>query len=203
MISVGLDASIRAKCRDAPRCPFEVAKDVDDTSLLAPWSMGLQALSQRANKFVRIPMRTEWKVILSVGAILLVAGGIYEVAYGAIYQGTYFIQNGFGSTGPGDASSGYTDRTVTFQNYPVWSPPSFDNVNYSSNSCTITEATYTPQNPSPSCLFPPASMAADYTKNYGGAILIILGALAGVAVVVSRERKLDTTIPDDAPSTAS
>ncbi len=135
-------------------------------------------------------MKTHWKFILSIGAVLLTAGGVYEVVFGAVYQGTYITGIEF-TCGPGCFSSSSNDILVTFQNYPLWNPPSFGNVNYSStSSCPIIEATYTPQSPPPSCIYPPAGMSTDYAKNYGGALLIVLGAILGVAVVMGRERNL-------------
>lgn len=119
----------------------------------------------------------------------MVAGGIYEVFYGAIYQGNY-VKGVFSGCGQGCSSSNSSGITVTFVDYPVWNPPSFNGADYSSTAtCMVTAATYTPQNPPPKCLYPPAFMATDYSKNYGGGFLIILGALAGVSMFVGSKRQ--------------
>jgi len=154
-------------------------------------------------------MRTALKVGLAIGAVLLALGGLYAIFFGAVYQGTY-IAGTEGACGQGCSYSTANETTVIFANYLFWNPPSFAGANYSVTTCTITAATYTPQNPPPTCLYPPATMSTDYTKNYVGVFLIILSAITGVALVLSRERKLvasPSTVtlhdPEPEPSTAN
>ncbi|HEY6282497.1 MAG TPA: hypothetical protein VIW22_01070 [Nitrososphaerales archaeon] len=144
-------------------------------------------------------MKTGLRIGLAVGAVVLVAVGFYYVSYGAVYDGTYFLQGGFGGCGIGCFSSSSTDATITLSNYPIWNPPAWNHVNYTAGLCNPTpNATYTPQNSPPSCLYPPADFSADYTRNYGGIILIGLGATAATVTIKAKE-----TVPSEASSTAS
>jgi len=143
-------------------------------------------------------MKTAWKVGLSIGAAILMIAGAYFAIFGATYYDVYYA-NGEEAPCLYDCSSLYTGITVVLLGYPIWNPPSWRNVNYSGAGCVpSTMTTYTPQNPPPSCLYPPADISTDYTKNYAGVFLIILGAVAAVAVVMGGEPK-----PETRPSTVN
>jgi len=134
-------------------------------------------------------MRTAWRVSLSLGAILLVIVGAYFVVFGAVYYGTYYAEGVKG--GPClflACPTPYTGLTVVFSGYPIWSPPSWDNVNYSATSCTLTTATYTPHNLPQSCLYPPADWSPDYGRNYQGAILLVMATIMVVVAVRSGDK---------------
>lgn len=127
-------------------------------------------------------MRTTWKIGLSISAILLVIAGLYYISFGAVYYDSYYA-NGKGGPCLFACSVPYGGVTVIFSGYPIWSPPSWNHVNYTASTCAITITTYTPQNPPPSCLYPPADISVDYSRNYGGAFLTVLGVVAAVVVV--------------------
>jgi hypothetical protein len=132
-------------------------------------------------------MKTAWRVGLAVGAVLLVIGGIYYLSYGATYYGVYY-SDGKGAPCLYDCTSLYTGITVVFVGYPIWSPPSWNHVNYSAPLCPATTVTtYSPQNPPPSCSYPPANFSSDYGRNYGGGFLLVLGALAAIVAIRSRD----------------
>jgi len=141
-------------------------------------------------------MRAAWRISLSLGAILLIAAGLYYISYGAIYSGTYAVQAGSAVCGVGCASTAYTDIPVTFTNYPIWNPPSWNHVDYSVTNCSIVATTYTPQNPPPTCLFPPAGgLSPDYTRNYGGAFLLIIGSVVALFALRGRESGVERRVP--------
>jgi hypothetical protein len=117
--------------------------------------------------------------------------GLYYVIFGAVYNATYFSQAGFSNCGVGCTSSGFSGTEVVFSMYPIWSPPSWNHVDYNATTCTISPS-YTPQNPPPACLYPPADFSTNYSSNYGGAFLIVL-AVVVLAVVV---RVGDRTTPN-------
>lgn len=126
-----------------------------------------------------------------LGAVLLVIAGVYYASYGATYYGVYY-SDGKGAPCLYDCSAQYTGITAVFSDYPIWSPPSWNHVNYSAPLCSpSTITTYTPQNPLPSCSYPPAGWSADYSRNYGGAFLIALAVLMVAVVVKSGERALN------------
>ena len=134
------------------------------------------------------PMRTGWRLALSIGGILLMIGGAYFVVFGATYYGVYY-SNGKGAPCLYNCSFPYTGITAVFSGYPIWSPPTWNNVNYSALLCNPSAiTTYTPQNPPPSCSYPPAGWSADYSRNYAGVVMIALGAVAAVLAVRSREK---------------
>jgi hypothetical protein len=131
-------------------------------------------------------MKMVWRIVLSMGAIVLLIGGVYFIAYGATYYGIYYV-NGEGAPCIYECSSLYTGVTAVFSGYPIWNPPSWKNVSYSATGCSpSTITTYTPQNPPPPCSFPPADWSADYSRNYGGAFLFALGVVGMAFVVRSR-----------------
>ncbi|HLQ06989.1 MAG TPA: hypothetical protein VK126_04480 [Nitrososphaerales archaeon] len=120
-------------------------------------------------------MRKVWRIGLALGAASLITAGVYYISYGATYYGVYY-------------SNGKGAPFVVFSDYPIWSPPSWNEVNYSAPLCSPSSiTTYTPQSPPPSCSYPPAGWSADYSHPYGGAILLVLGALAAVVAARSRE----------------
>lgn len=132
-------------------------------------------------------MRKVWRIGLAFGASLLIIAGIYYVSYGATYYGVYY-SNGKGAPCLVNCSSPYTGITVVFSGYPIWSPPSWNAVNYSDPLCSpSTITTYTPQSPPPSCSYPPAGWSADYSHAYGGAILLVLGVISTVVAARGRE----------------
>ena len=135
-------------------------------------------------------VRTAIRVGNVAGGVLLVAGGAYYIVFGALYQGIYYSGSLIGcGSASGCGSSSFGATTVTLANYPIWNPPSFSGADYSATAtCTITTGTYTPQNPA-SCLLPPVSTSTDYSRNYGGAVLIAVGTIAGVAVLALGKRE--------------
>ncbi len=131
-------------------------------------------------------MKTLWRVGLGVGAVLLIIVGIYYVSYGATYYGVYY-SNGSGAPCLYNCSTLYTGITAVFVGYLIWSPPSWNHVNYSAPLCSVTTiTTYSPQNPPPACSYPPATLSADYSRSYGGGFLLVLGTLVAVLIVRSR-----------------
>ncbi len=133
-------------------------------------------------------MRNTYRIGLILVAALLAFAGLYYVVFGAVYDATYFAQAGFSNCGVGCVSSGYSSTSVIFSSYPIWSPPSWNHVNYSATICGPTASSYTPQNPPPSCLYPPAILSPDYSRNYGGVFLLVLATLTVVFVFVSKEK---------------
>jgi hypothetical protein len=125
----------------------------------------------------------------------MVVAGIYYISYGAVYNGTYFLQGGFGGCRVGCTSSSFSDASIRLVEYPLWSPPIWNHVNYSAPLCNPTpNATYTPQSPPPSCLYPPADFSADYTRSYGGVALVLIGSAASIVAAKGGEPKAD--LPD-------
>src|SRR5713226_9502182 len=145
-------------------------------------------------------MRMTWKVGLSIGAILLIVAGLYNASFGVVYYDIYYANGTKGGPCQFACTVPYNvGTTVIFSGYPIWSPPSWSNVNYTATTCTTTTTTYTPQNPPPSCLYPPADSSVDYGRNYGGVFLTLLGGLVAVVVVRAKtEPAMDSPIPKDA-----
>ncbi|HEV2225961.1 MAG TPA: hypothetical protein VGR56_04050 [Nitrososphaerales archaeon] len=137
-------------------------------------------------------MRTRLRVALLIGTILLSAAGLYYIVFGAVYNATYFGQNGFSNCGMGCISEGFSGTSVTFSMYPIWSPPSWNHVNYNAPICGPTVTSYTPQNPPPACQYPPAILSPDYIRNYGGIFLLLLGGI--LALVSVRSHKDEPTL---------
>lgn len=133
-------------------------------------------------------MKNTYRVALIIAGALLAVGGLYYVIFGAVYDATYFSQSGFSNCGVGCISDGFSSASVTFTMYPIWSPPSWNHVNYGATICGPTASSYTPQNPPPACLYPPAILSPDYSRNYGGVLLLVLAILMVVVVVMSREK---------------
>ena len=73
----------------------------------------------------------------------------------------------------------FQELPSTYYLYPIWSPPTWSHVNYSAASC-IRSSQYTPFNPPPSCVPPPASISANYTVNFIGIVLVLLGVVVMV-----------------------
>ena len=135
-------------------------------------------------------MKKTQRTALGIGAVVLVAAGLYYASYGATYYASYYALGAEG--GPCQYACTFPSvggPTVVFSGYPIWSPPSWNLVNYSASSCPVTAATYSPQNPPPSCLYPPAELSTDYSRNYGGVLLVVLGVLAMAVAVGSWRRE--------------
>lgn len=136
-------------------------------------------------------MRSARKAALLVGLALVVAG-LYLAVFGAVYYTIYEVQGHFETCVAGCTSSGYQSVPVTYSMYPIWSPPSWNHVDYSA-TCSMTSASYTPLDPPPSCLPPPAGNLPVYGRNYGGIALVVIGAILAAAAVKSGTGHPQTT----------
>src|ERR1035438_6242733 len=143
-------------------------------------------------------MRLMLRVCFALGGLVLIAVGLYYIAFGAVYN-TEYVAGVQGICGAGCADTTEQGVSVTYSMYPIWNPPSWNHANLA-ETCDIVPATYTPQNPPPSCLFAPAFNSPDYSRNYGGIVLIGIGALAGIVAVKSKDEPKEVGATEPNPS---
>lgn len=99
-------------------------------------------------------------VILLVGAFMTLFGAVYSTTFTNVAVSLY---------------SGYQAHTTIFHYYlcPIWSPPT----TITGTDCAIQVSGPVPSPPSPPCILASIPCSANYTLNFIGIVLILLGVV--------------------------
>ncbi len=125
------------------------------------------------------------KSLLVIGTVLLFVGVVMAL-FGAVYSTTNHFAILQECTN-GCSVSGTISQPIvkSYYLYPIWSPPQYPNQS-PPNTVTLCglqaerQTWYTPINPPPSCLPPPAMTSVSYTLNLIGIVLMLLGIVVVV-----------------------